>query len=221
MKPIPYGIIVSIQGWSQPVTEEMIIEAANAGAVAIRTDKKVKSRIPLIGLMKYKVPNRKDFAYITPSLEDVKEVEQWTKYIAVDYRRVNESLFEISDYAKDKELVIIADIGTIEDFENICENDLYYSYIATTLSVLYQKGYNPNFKLIEELQELECGNIIAEGNFCMRNHVKKAYLMGIKNICIGNAISNIYIQTKKFTSISIENPGKIKEKKKYYDKNVF
>jgi putative N-acetylmannosamine-6-phosphate epimerase len=215
VKLIPYGIIVSIQGWSQSTTEEMIIEVANAGAVAIRTDKKVKSRLPLIGLMKYKVPNRKDFAYITPSLEDVKEVERWTKYIAVDYREINEGLFEISDYAKEKGLIIIADIGTIEDFENICENDLYYSYIATTLSVLYQKGYTPNFKLIEELQELECSNIIAEGNFSIRDYVKKAYHLGIRNICIGDAITNIYRLTKKFTSVNINNPGKIKEKRRF------
>ena len=48
------GLIVSIQGYSRAMTEEMIVEIANAGAVAIRTDKKVNSRLPLIGLIKNK-----------------------------------------------------------------------------------------------------------------------------------------------------------------------
>ena len=38
---LPRGIIVSVQGWSQATSEEMVIEIANAGAVAIRTDKKI------------------------------------------------------------------------------------------------------------------------------------------------------------------------------------
>lgn len=207
------GIIVSVQGWSQQVTEEMIVEIANAGAVAIRTDKKVQSRLPLIGLVKHNVKDRQKYPYITPTLQDVKEIEKWTKFIAVDYRRFNGELFDISDYAEEKKLVIIADIGRIEDFENICENDLYYSYIATTLGVLYQEGYTPNWKLIEELQELECDNIIAEGNFCIRDHIRKAYYMGINYICIGNAITNIYKRTKTFTSINIDNPGKIRKRR--------
>lgn len=195
------GIIVSIQGWSSDTTEEMIIEVANAGAVAVRTDKKVKSRLPLIGLVKQKVEERKNNAYITPTLEDVKEIETWTKYVAVDYRTINPNIEEISEYARKKKLIIIADIGRIEDFEAINENDFYYTYIATTLSVLYSKNYNPDLGLIEELQELECENIIAEGNFSTRSQVKKAFYMGVNNVCIGNAITNIFKQTKKFTSV--------------------
>lgn len=209
---LPKGIIVSVQGWSQSTTEEMIEEIANAGAVAIRTDKKVKSRLPLIGLLKHKVKNIEKMPYITSTLRDVQEIEKWTKYIAVDYRRFNKELFNISDYAEEKGLNIIADIGKIEDFEYICENELYYTYIATTLGVLYQEGYSPNFRLISELNELECDNIIAEGNFCLRDHVRKAYHMGVKNICIGNAISNMYKRTKTFTSIDINNPGTIRKR---------
>jgi len=195
------GIIISVQGWSVDTTEEMIIEIANAGAVAIRTDKKVNSRLPLIGLKKYKVKERKDFAYITPCLEDVKDVERWTKNIAVDYRRLNEGIKEISKYAQKKQLTIIADIGTIEDYENIIENDYYYSYIATTLSVLYKDDYKPDFKLIEDLRKFECRNIIAEGNFSTRFNTERAFHLGVNNVCIGSAIIDIFKQTKKFTSI--------------------
>lgn len=198
------GIIISIQGWSQDTTSEMIVEAANGGAVAIRTDKKVQSRIPLIGLVKNKVEERISEPYITCTLEDVKDIERWTKYIAVDYRSINEELEYISEYARAKGLVIIADIATIEDFQNICENDYYYSYIATTLSVLYSKDYSPDFELIEQLVELECNNIMAEGNFTTRGQVKRAYSLGVNNICIGDAVSNIFKLTKKFTSVRSE-----------------
>lgn len=201
---ISKGIIVSIQGWSQDTTAEMIIEAANAGAVAIRTDKKVQSRLPLIGLVKKKVEERISEPYITSTLEDIKDIERWTKYIAVDCRKLNENLEEISEYARAKGLIIIADIATVEDFQNICERDYYYSYIATTLSVLHSKDYSPDFKLIEQLVELECENIIAEGNFTTRGQVKRAYSCGVNNICIGDAISNVFRLTKKFTSVRSE-----------------
>jgi putative N-acetylmannosamine-6-phosphate epimerase len=170
--------------------------------------------LPLIGLTKYRVQDNLKQPYITPTLNSVQQIEKWTKYIAIDYRNINKNLQEISDYARERKLTIIADIGTIEDFENICENDFYYTYIATTLGVLYQQGWSPNFKLIEDLQELECNNIIAEGNFFLRNHVRQAYNIGVKNICIGTAITNIYKRTRTFTSISIDNPGSTKRKNK-------
>lgn len=200
-KMIAKGIIVSVQGWSVETTQEMIIEIANAGAVAIRTDKKIDSRLPLIGLKKYKVRERREFAYITSSLEDVQDVERWTKIIAVDYRKLNEGLKEISDYAKEKGLIIIADIGTIEDYENIIENDYYHSSVATTLSVLYRDDYKPDFELIENLKKLECENIIAEGNFATRFQTERAFKLGVNNVCIGNAITDVFKLTKKFTSI--------------------
>ena len=195
------GIIISIQGWSVSTTEEITIEVANAGAVAIRTDKKINSRIPIIGLKKEKVIERKDYPYITPSIEDVKDIEKWTKLIAVDYRKINKNIAVISEYAKHKGLIIIADIGSIDDYENIIENEYYHSYIATTLSVLYKIDYKPDFVLIEELQQLECKNIIAEGNFSNRHDVEKVLNSGVNNVCIGSAITDIYKNTKKYTSI--------------------
>lgn len=195
------GLIVSIQGFSIDTTEELIVEIANAGAIAIRTDKKVNSRLPLIGLIKDKVEDRRDIPYITNTLEAVKEVEKWTKYIAIDYRKINTELEIISDYCKEKRLYVIADISNIQDYENIIENDYYYTYIATTLSVLYQEGYNPDFQIIQQLNELECKNIIAEGNFNQRYQLKKAYNMGACNVCVGNAITNTFRLTKKFTTV--------------------
>ena len=197
------GLIVSVQGFSMETTAELIIEIANAGAVAIRTDKKVDSRLPLIGLSKSKVENRKEEAYITNTLEKVKEIEKWTKNIAIDYRRINPNIEEISNYCKEKRLNVIADIADIEDYENIIENDYYHTYAATTLAVLYREVFTPDIDLIKKLKELECENIIAEGNFSTRKQVKLAYNVGACNVCIGSAISNVFRLTKKFSTIRI------------------
>jgi len=197
------GLIVSVQGYSRKTTEELIIEIANAGAVAIRTDKKSNSRLPLIGLIKNKVRDRKECAYITNTLDTVKEVEKWTKYIAIDYRIINDELEEISNYCKEKRLIVIADISNIFDYMTIKENDYYYSYIATTLSVLFNEGYNPDFELIEKLNREGCKNIIAEGNFYQRNQLYTAYELGACNVCVGNAITNVFRLTRNFSSVNI------------------
>ena len=144
------GLIVSVQGYSMETTAELIIEVANAGAVAVRTDKKVNSRVPLIGLAKTKVENRKTKPYITNTLEAVKEIEKWTKNIAIDYRKINPDIEEISEYCKNKRLTVIADIADIKDYENIIENDYYHTYIATTLVVLYREGFTPDIELIKQ-----------------------------------------------------------------------
>ena len=197
------GLIVSVQGYSIETTAELIVEIANAGAVAVRTDKKVDSRIPLIGLSKVKVEDRKEEPYITNTLDRVKEIEKWTKNIAIDYRKMNSDIKEISDYCRNKRLVVIADIADIADYENIIENDYYHTYIATTLAVLYRENFTPDIDLIEQLKKLECENIIAEGNFSTRKQVKLAYNVGACNVCIGSAITNVFRLTKKFSTIRI------------------
>ncbi len=198
------GLIVSVQGYSRNTSEELIVNISNAGAVAIRTDKKVNSRLPLIGLVKNKVSDRKNIAYITPTLDDVKEVEKYTKIIAIDYRNINDDVEEISGYCKEKNLIVIADIGLISDYISIKENGYYYNYVATTLSVLYKDDFLPDINLIHELKNHGCDKIIAEGNFTKRNQLYEAYEAGAYNVCIGSAITNAYRLTKCFSSISIK-----------------
>jgi putative N-acetylmannosamine-6-phosphate epimerase len=197
------GLIVSVQGYSMETTEELIVDIANAGAVAIRTDKKVNSRLPLIGLSKKKVDDRRKESYITCTLEAVKEIEKWTKIIAIDYRKINKEIKKISEYCKEKKLNVIADISNIEDYENIMENDYYHTYIATTLSVLLNNSYKPDYDIIKELKNEDCKNIIAEGNYSTRWQVIQAYNMGVDNVCIGGAISDVFRLTRKFTTIRI------------------
>jgi N-acylglucosamine-6-phosphate 2-epimerase len=202
---IKKGIIISIQGYHYKTCSELAKEAINAGAIAIRTDKRLTlgdydTRVPIIGLHKIEVIDPKKEAYITPNVENIKAVMEWCDYIAVDFRRCNKGLKEISNFAQCHKLKIIADIECIEDYENIKSNGFEYTYIATTLSV-FQNLFHPDLRLIRKLKSLGEKNIIAEGNFSRRWEIKEAYKNGANSICIGSAVSNIYKLTKKYTSV--------------------
>lgn len=197
------GIIVSIQQLSRLTTQELSKEAISAGAVAIRCDKSIDCRAPLIGLQKIKVNNRSEEVYITPDLKNIKNVKRWAYIISIDYRRINNNLSEISKYCKENDIKVIADIENIEDYENIIENDYYHNFIATTFSVFHMKG-KPDIQLVNDLSGLDCKNIIAEGNYVSPWQVIEAYKAGAKWVCIGAAITNIYKLTKRYTNIRIE-----------------
>ena len=86
------GLIVSIQGYSKDTTQELATKCIEAKAIAIRTDIEINVDVPVIYLKKHEVLNRKDQAYITSMIEDIKEIELYMKekdFIAIDYRIVN------------------------------------------------------------------------------------------------------------------------------------
>jgi N-acylglucosamine-6-phosphate 2-epimerase len=189
------GIIVSIQGYGKGTTDELAKEAINAGAVALRVDKKVNHDIPQIGLFKAKNKDHFSQPYITYTIDDVKSVSTWADYVAIDYRRINPFLQEISDYCLNQKIKVVADVASIYDVYNILEKGYYYDFIATTLSVF---GHNsPDFWLLKELLKIE-SKIIAEGNFKTPEHVKRAAKVGVYAVCIGEAITGIYKKTKQF-----------------------
>lgn len=202
------GIIVSIQGYSSNTTQELANNAINAGAVGIRTDKLLNINIPYIVLKKTKIEKneRLTIPFITPTIEDIQfyenKIDKNRIYIAVDYRVINKNLKDISDYCRQKKIKIVADIANIGDYKNIITNNYYHDYIATTLSVLYYDNkYFPDVYFAQELYDLGCKKIIAEGNFSRREDVRKVFYYGINNICIGSAVSDIYKLTQKYVSI--------------------
>jgi putative N-acetylmannosamine-6-phosphate epimerase len=195
------GIIVSVQGYNRKTIEELADNIISAGAIAIRTDKEVHNNIVKIGLNKIHVNNPETESYITPTMDLVNFVSEWSDYVAVDYRRCNKNLEEISETSKQKKIKIIADIENIEDFDNIIKHGYYYDYIATTFSVFNpRKRFYPDIDLAKEILSHE-KNVIAEGNIATREQVRRLLGSGIKRICIGSAISNIYKLTRKFTTI--------------------
>lgn len=197
------GIIVSIQGYNTITTETLAREAVNACAVAIRTDKPITIDIPVIGLQKIKVGNTSREAYITPTVEEVEKISKWADIVAIDYRRCNKNLKEISDYCRSAGIKVVSDIMCFEDYENIKENSYHFDYIATTLSVLSpgNRRYYPDKRLVKSLVADGCRNVIAEGNYDYRKDVREVFNAGVHAVCIGTAISNIYKLTRRYTSI--------------------
>lgn len=203
MNKLPRGVIVSIQGYHYKTMTEMAQDAIRAGCVALRTDKRLllsdAERVPVVGLHKVKVTDVKTEAYITPTIETVQEVEEWADFVAVDYRRCNTNLKQVSRYCREKRLSVVADIEEYEDFQNIKDNGYYYAYVATTLAVL-KLLFRPNLRLLERIAKEE-KNVVAEGNFSSRKDVQTAFEVGAHAVCIGSAISNVYKLTKKYTSV--------------------
>jgi len=198
------GIIISIQGYRQSTIEELTSDIISAGAVAIRTDKNVNADIVKIGLNKIHVNNPESEVYITPTIDLINYVASWADYVAIDYRRINKDLEEISNYCKEHKIKVVADIGDYKDFDNIIKNNYHYNYIATTFSVFNpKKRFYPDIDLVKEIYNYD-KNVIAEGNIATREQVRKLLSYGIKHICIGSAISSIYKLARKFTTLLYE-----------------
>jgi putative N-acetylmannosamine-6-phosphate epimerase len=190
------GLIVSIQGYSIQTTVELAGNAIRAGAIAIRTDKNMKSEVPTIGLRKIKVRSREEESYITVDVEAVKDVARWADYIAFDARSFNTNMKSIVEYCKQNGLKLIADIACMDDYKNIIDAGFEFEYVTTALSVFDR--HEPDLKLVADLHKTGCKRIIAEGNFTACWQVAEAYKNGAVNVCVGTAISDIYKNTRRF-----------------------
>lgn len=194
------GIIASIQKLDNETTRGIAVEAVRGGAVAIRTDKYIENiGVPLIGLSKRKVEHPVNESYITDNIEAVRRVATWADFVAIDYRRINKNLREINEYVSGEEIGVVADIGEIEDYENIMEKDYQPEYVTTTFRRFYKAHYF-DFDFLNQLIDLGCKNIIAEGNVKTRKNVSLLGKLGIRYICIGGAMTDVYKLTKKFVT---------------------
>lgn len=198
------GIIVSIQGYTEQTTIELAYNAYLGGAVAIRTDKNIRPVngspfIPIIGLKKSVVKNPAVNAYITTTIEDIENVSRWADYVAIDYRMLNKNLENLQAYCKDKQIKVVADIGTIEDVHNILENDYYFTYIATTFNIFYGPYYR-NSLLCYIKEEHPDIKTIGEGGYTLEE-TKEAFKFYTDNVCVGEVISDIKKLTEKFTGV--------------------
>lgn len=200
------GIIVSIQGYSTHTTQELATECINAGAVALRLDKPVNSTIPIIGLQKIKVKDVFRESYITPGIDHIMRVREWSDYVAIDYRFINPDLQIISDYCRKEKIPVIADIQGGKDWYNIKTQKLYYTYISTTFSI-FDETKRANIRLVKEISREIPGRVIAEGGYKSMNMVIKAYESGARAVCIGEAITGVYKLAQRFAKID---PGKEK-----------
>ena len=212
-------VIISVQAMpDEPLYEETALTAmmksvVNGGAKALRLagardvrNAKKLFDIPIIGITKpEKLPNNwKEIVYITPTLEDVKEIiDAGADIIATDATnrpRPKENLEEIVKYIKKSNKLAMADISTFEEAKHA--RDLGFDIISTTLSGYTQESRHdikrPDFDLLEELvKRLDCP-VILEGRIWEPIEVTKAFSIGAHSVVIGSAVTRPQLITRHF-----------------------
>ena len=208
------GLIVSCQAApGSPLANRGLMsymaEAAEAGgAVAIRAEglrdiseiKKAVS-IPIIGLIKLKSENTP--VVITPLLEHVYQLmEAGADLIAVDAtlrKRVDGTLG--NDFVAQAKAVGAKILADIDDLESaIAAEKSGAVAVITTLS-----GYTngpvpelPDLDLVKACSSHCAVPVIAEGRFNAPELVSQAFDAGAWSVCVGSAITDPWLSTKRF-----------------------
>lgn len=219
IKQLKNQVIISVQAMpNEPLYEEtcllaMMKSVINGGAKALRLagardvrNAKKNFNIPVIGLTKpEKLPeNWKEVVYITPTLNDVKElVEAGADIIATDAtmrKRPKESLEETVKYIKLCKKLAMADISTFE--EGINAEKLGFDIISTTLSGYTKESDNgmttPDFELLKRLVKAVDCPVVLEGRIWEPREVDEAFSIGAHSVVIGSAVTRPQLITKRF-----------------------
>ena len=208
------GLIVSCQAApGSPLANRGLMsymaEAAEAGgAVAIRAEglrdiaeiKKAVS-IPIVGLIKLKSENTS--IVITPLLEHVYQLlEVGVDLIAVDAtlrKRVDGTLG--NDFVAQAKAIgaqVVADIDNLESA--IAAEKSGALAVFTTLSG-YTNGEvpeQPDLDLIKSCVNHCAVPVVAEGRFNSPELVSQAFTAGAWSVCVGSAITDPWLSTKRF-----------------------
>ena len=217
-------VIVSCQAMpDEPLYKEecmsaMMSSVINGGASGLRVagarDVKNAKRfgVPVIGLTKpNKLPeNWKEVVYITPTLNEVKElIDADADIIAFDGtsrpRPNNCLLSDIINKIHAAGKLAMADISTLDEGIN-CSN-LGADIISTTLSGYTIESQNssdkPDFDLLINLVNTINIPIILEGRVWEPDEVSKAFELGAHSVVIGSAITRPQLITKRFVDRQI------------------
>lgn len=193
------------------VMGKMASAAKEGGAVAIRAQgvedikeiKKVTS-LPVVGIIKRNYEDSE--IYITPTKKEIDELlTTGCEMIAIDAtnrkRPNNETLKDLIDYIKSKNILIMADISNYE--EGVNAQELGVDCISTTLSgyTSYTKSIDgPDFELMRTLVKDLHVPIIAEGRINTPQDLQEAYKTGVYSAVVGSAITRPQIITAKFAN---------------------
>jgi N-acylglucosamine-6-phosphate 2-epimerase len=188
-------------------------EAAEAGgAAAIRAeglrdiaDIKKAVSIPIVGLIKLKNPDTP--VVITPLLENIYELmEAGVDLIALDAtlrKRLNGVLGnEFVAQAKALGAQVLADI---DDLESAVEAEKSGALAVCTTLAGYTKGIEPtapDLDLVKSCASHCTVPVIAEGRFNSPELVKQAFDAGAWAVCVGSAITDPWLTTKRFIKLS-------------------
>lgn len=193
---IKSGLIVSIQKYTLQTTQELAEHAILAGAVAIRADQPIDVSVPIIGLVK--IPDAE--YYITTDIELIHNVAEWADYVGIDCRKGNPDLLHFLKKVQRREIPFVADIQTMDDYNNLIDNDIHPDYIATTFS-MWNTNDVPDIEMLRILCNVSKTPIIAEGGYTDRYYIEHAIAAGAHCICVGKAISKIYEKTKDYVDL--------------------
>ena len=212
------GLIVSCQASpGSPLANRGLMsymaEAAEAGgAAAIRAeglrdiaDIKKAVSIPIVGLIKLKNPDTP--VVITPLLENIYELmEAGVDLIALDAtlrKRLNGVLGnEFVAQAKALGAQVLADI---DDLESAVEAEKSGALAVCTTLAGYTKGIEPtapDLDLVKSCASHCTVPVIAEGRFNSPELVKQAFDAGAWAVCVGSAITDPWLTTKRFIKLS-------------------
>lgn len=219
LKEIKGKVIISVQAMpKEPLYKEecmlaMMESVINGGASALRLagvrdvkNAKKSFKVPVIGLTKPDIipDNWKQIVYITPTINDAKElIEAGADIIAFDGTsrpRPKEDLKAIIEYIKGSNRISMADISTLE--EGIEARRLGADIISTTLSGYTQNSLSdsdePDFELLKRLVEnLDCP-VVLEGRIWEPEQVYKAFKLGAYSVVIGSAVTRPQLIAKRF-----------------------
>lgn len=216
LKAIKGGLIVSCQALedeplhSSYIMMRMAKAALVGGAIGIRANspedcKEIKNNVNLPMISIYKRVYGTSNVYITPTINEVKELlPVKPEIIAVDAtRRERPDGKSLEEFFKEIREVydglLLADISDLE--EGIKAEKIGFDMVSTTLS-----GYTdytldrskPDIELIKSLRESIKIPIIAEGNIDSPENAMKCLEAGAWAIVVGGAITRPQLITKKF-----------------------
>ena len=223
LKLIKNNIIVSLQAMpDEPLYDENCIIAmakslvelgfVNALRLAGKRDiKNIKKlwgdKVIVIGITKPKVipSNYKELVYITPTIEDCKEIiEAGADIVAFDAtlrkRKNNEKLVDLINFVKSQNKIAMADIATFDEAKNA--QLLGCDIVSTTLSGYTKETENkpnmPDFELVKKIKnELDIFTIL-EGKIWEKKDVTLAFQSGADSVVIGSAITRPQLIIKRF-----------------------
>jgi N-acylglucosamine-6-phosphate 2-epimerase len=214
------GLIVSCQALEHEplhgsyIMSKMALAAQMGGAVGIRANSgkdivaiKEKVNLPVIGIVKRNYPDSE--VYITPTIEEVKEVVQaGAEIVAVDAtKRKRPNNIMLKDFVRQvkkefPQIILMADISDFE--EGVTAEELGFDIVGTTLSgyTEYTKGVSlPNFHLMKTLVNRLSVPVIAEGGIWTPEQLRKVMDIGVHAAVVGTAITRPQEITKRFVQI--------------------
>lgn len=195
------------------VMGKMAFAASQGGAAGIQANtvndiKDIKNQVnlPVIGIIKQDYDD--SAIYITPTLQEVKELLHTDiDMIAIDAtnrKRPNEEqLDSIVDYMKKHapDVALMADVSTVN--EAVTAADMGFDCVSTTLI-----GYtaetegkslaDDDFSILKELVEEISIPVVAEGKLDTPSKAARALELGAHFVVVGSAITRPQIITKTF-----------------------